>query len=49
MRGMIVGGWEYIYAAYAITCGVLVIYTTAVVVRYRRGKRREMMEVDDER
>ena len=38
MRGMIVGGWEYVYAAYAITAAALTAYALSVVFRYRRER-----------
>lgn len=42
--GMIVGGWEYVYAAYAVTLGVLGVYTTSIVLRLRSERRREEEE-----
>ena len=38
MSGMIIGGWQYVYAAYIITTAVLVIYTASVVWRFRRER-----------
>jgi len=41
MRGVIVGGWEFVWAAYAATAVVLLGYAGSVYLRYRaeRGRR----------
>jgi hypothetical protein len=39
MSGMIVGGWEFVYAAYAVTGAALTIYALSVIARYRRERR----------
>ncbi len=41
MRGVIVGGWEFVWAAYAVTTVVLLGYAVSVHLRYRaeRGRR----------
>lgn len=44
MTGMIVGGWEFVYAAYAITAVTLTLYAASVVVRYRREQRNATSE-----
>jgi hypothetical protein len=50
MRGMIIGGWEYVYAAYIVTASVLVFYTLSVIWRYRKESaadaRRESGELE---
>ena len=33
MSGMIQGGWEFVYAAYGITGGALVLYAFSLFVR----------------
>ena len=40
--GVIVGGWEYVWAAYAVTAVILLGYTASLIARYRseRGKAR---------
>ncbi|HEY5609573.1 MAG TPA: heme exporter protein CcmD [Thermoanaerobaculia bacterium] len=40
MSGTISGGWEYVWAAYGVTAVALLIYTIALVARYRAEKRR---------
>jgi hypothetical protein len=42
--GMIVGGWEYVYAAYAVTLTVLGVYAGSVIVRLRAESKREQEE-----
>lgn len=34
--GVIVGGWEYVYAAYAVTALILIGYAVSVMVRHRQ-------------
>lgn len=41
MRGMIVGGWEYIRAAYIVSALILSTYALSVVLRYRAELRRQ--------
>jgi hypothetical protein len=38
--GVIVGGWEYVWAAYAVTAVILLGYAASLIARYRseRGK-----------
>jgi hypothetical protein len=38
--GTIVGGWEYVYAAYALTALILTGYAVSVVVRHRQERAR---------
>ena len=40
MKGMIVGGWEYVRAAYIITAICLSAYALSVVWRYRSELRK---------
>ena len=35
--GKIVGGWEYVWAAYAVTWAILVLYTISLWVRRTRS------------
>lgn len=42
--GMIVGGWEYVYGAYAVTLSVLGIYTGSVIARLRAERKRAAEE-----
>lgn len=36
--GIVIGGWEYVWAAYGITFSVLGGYAISLVVRVRGGK-----------
>ncbi len=36
--GVIVGGWEYIIAAYIITSVVLIGYATSLILRWRSSR-----------
>ncbi|MBI5511118.1 MAG: hypothetical protein HY903_20340 [Deltaproteobacteria bacterium] len=38
MNGTIVGGWEYIWAAYLVTWGSLALYALSLVWRARKAK-----------
>lgn len=38
--GVIVGGWEYVVAAYAVTALVLLGYAASVLLRYRTERRK---------
>jgi hypothetical protein len=38
--GVIVGGWEYVWAAYSVTAAILLGYTASLIARYR-GERRK--------
>ena len=40
-EGVIVGGWNYVVAAYAITGGGLAIYIWTLIVRLRKSHNRE--------
>jgi heme exporter protein D len=42
--GVIVGGWEYVYAAYALTALILIGYAVSVVVRHRQELARRARE-----
>ena len=35
MNGVVTGGWSYVWAAYAITAAVLVIYGVTLITRLR--------------
>lgn len=41
MSGEIHGGWEFVWAAYAVTALFLIGYAAVVISRYRREGRRE--------
>lgn len=38
-QGVIVGGWEYVIAAYAVTAGFLAAYAVTLVIRSKRLQR----------
>lgn len=37
--GMVQGGWEYVYASYALTAVVLLGYAVSLIARHRRARR----------
>jgi len=39
--GRIVGGWEYVWAAYGITWAAIVVYTTSLIMRLRSAQESE--------
>jgi hypothetical protein len=39
--GVIVGGWEYVWAAYGLTAAILGGYALSVVLRWRAERRRD--------
>jgi heme exporter protein D len=41
MTGTIVGGWEFVWAAYGLTSAVLLIYGVYVVTRIRKERQHE--------
>jgi heme exporter protein D len=38
MNGTIVGGWEFVWAAYGLTATALLLYGVNLVVRLRRER-----------
>jgi heme exporter protein CcmD len=38
--GVIEGGWEYVWAAYAVTAVILLGYAASLLARYRAERRR---------
>jgi heme exporter protein CcmD len=44
MMGVIVGGWEFVWAAYAVTAVVLLGYAVSVHLRYRAERARRERE-----
>ena len=42
--GKIVGGWEYVWAAYTATAVILIGYAASVIARYRAEKKRAARE-----
>ena len=42
--GIIIGGWEYVIAAYGITFTALGAYTASLLLRTRAAKRRQDQE-----
>jgi len=42
--GVIVGGWEYVWAAYTATAVILIGYAVSVIARYRAEKKRAARE-----
>ncbi len=41
MSGTIVGGWEYVWAAYGISAVILIGYAASLLLRYRDERRRD--------
>jgi cbb3-type cytochrome oxidase subunit 3 len=41
VSGVIEGGWEFVWAAYAVTTMVFLIYTGSVLSRYRKERKRD--------
>lgn len=41
MTGNIVGGWEFVWAAYAIVWTGFVAYSVSLLLRHRASKREE--------
>lgn len=37
--GIVIGGWEYVWAAYGISFGVLATYGASLFLRVRKEKR----------
>ena len=35
MRGIVTGGWSYVWAAYAVTATALIVYGVTVITRLR--------------
>jgi hypothetical protein len=35
-EGVIIGGWNYVIAAYVVFAGVLIVYASTLALRYRR-------------
>ncbi len=35
MRGVVTGGWGYVWAAYAVTASFLIVYGVIVITRLR--------------
>jgi heme exporter protein CcmD len=42
--GVIAGGWEYVWAAYALTAVILLGYAASLVARYRAERRKAERE-----
>jgi len=40
MSGVVQGGWEFVIAAYAVSCVILGGYAASVFLRYRSEKSR---------
>ena len=49
MSGTIVGGWEFVATAYAVTLLALVAYSLSVLQRYRSERRRLTREMTERR
>jgi heme exporter protein D len=47
MTGQIVGGIEFVWAAYAVSSLVFLGYTLSVVLRYREAIRRDRIARDE--
>jgi heme exporter protein D len=46
MNGMVAGGWEFVWAAYAITATALLVYGGSLLLRYRRDLTKQEQEGD---
>lgn len=44
MKGVVTGGWAYVWAAYTVTASVLVIYGISVIARLREAWSRQESE-----
>lgn len=40
MNGVVIGGWEFVWSAYALTAVALLAYGVMVVTRAREARRR---------
>jgi hypothetical protein len=40
-EGIVVGGWEFVWAAYGITAAALAIYAVSLFARLREAKRND--------
>jgi heme exporter protein D len=38
--GVIVGGWQYVWAAYGLSSLILAVYVVSVIVRFRGERQR---------
>lgn len=38
-EGIVTGGWEFVWAAYAVTAAVLLLYGFSLIARLRQSKR----------
>jgi hypothetical protein len=47
VSGVVVGGWEYVWAAYAITAAVLIGYTVSLAVRWRSARERALRQTEE--
>lgn len=41
--GVVIGGWEYVWAAYALTGGAFLIYGVMLVAKLREERSRDAM------
>jgi hypothetical protein len=39
MRGVVVGGWNYVIAAYSVTTAMLIVYAVSLFLRLTEDKR----------
>lgn len=42
--GVVIGGWEYVWAAYALTGGAFLIYGLMLVTKLREERSRDAMD-----
>ena len=47
MSGVVTGGWEFVWAAYAITATALLVYGGSLLLRYRRDLTTEQEQEGD--
>ncbi len=46
--GVVIGGWEYVWAAYALTGAAFLIYGVMLVTRLREERTRDAMDANRE-
>lgn len=41
MNGVVVGGWQFVWAAYGLTFAAFALYGTLLIVRLREARRHD--------
>lgn len=49
MNGVVTGGWEFVWAAYALTAAGLLLYAGSLFGRYRKEVLSESEETEERR